>query len=73
MRPRPEIAINEIIFQLKETFEGGYATQSLGRAEAESLDELRENVRYAVGSHFDEGVGPKMIRLQFVRDEMLAA
>ena len=68
--------MSEIIFQIEEAVEGGYTAQALGHAiftEAESLDELRENVRDAVRCHFDEGVGPKLIRLHFVRDEVLAA
>jgi hypothetical protein len=76
MRRRSEIAMSEIIFQIEEAPEGGYTAQALGHAiftEAESLDELRENVRDAVRCHFDEGVGPKLIRLHFVRDEVLAA
>ncbi|MGA8279231.1 MAG: hypothetical protein WB784_13735 [Rhodanobacteraceae bacterium] len=41
--------------------------------EAETLDALRTNVRDAVRCHFDEGQGPKLIRLHFVRDGVLAA
>ena len=68
--------MNEIIFQIDEAAEGGYTACALGQAiftEAESLDELRENVRDAVRCHFDEGSGPRVIRLHFVRDEVLAA
>lgn len=68
--------MNEIIFEIEEADEGGYTARALGQAiftEAESLDELRENVRDAVRCHFDEGTGPKLIRLHFVRDEILAA
>ena len=68
--------MNEIIFQIEEAAEGGYTARALGHAvftEAESLDELRDNVRDAVRCHFDEGAGPKVIRLHFVRDEVLAA
>lgn len=68
--------MNEIIFQIDEAPEGGYAARALGHSiftEAESMDELRENVRDAVRCHFDEGEGPKVIRLHFVRDEVMAA
>lgn len=67
--------MNEIIFQIDEAPEGGYAARALGHSiftEAESMDELRENVRDAVRCHFDEGEGPKVIRLHFVRDEVMA-
>ncbi len=68
--------MNEIIFQVDDAPEGGYTARALGHAiftEAESLDELRDHVRDAVRCHFDEGSGPKLIRLHFVRDEVLAA
>jgi len=68
--------MHEIIFRVEEAAEGGYTARALGQSiftEAESLEELRENVRDAVRCHFDEGPGPRMIRLHFVRDEILAA
>jgi len=68
--------MHEIIFQVEEAAEGGYTARALGQSiftEAESLEELRENVRDAVRCHFDEGTGPRVIRLHFVRDEILAA
>ena len=68
--------MNEIIFQIEEAAEGGFTARALGHgifAQAESLDDLRDNVRDAVRCHFDEGTGPKVIRLHFVRDEVLAA
>ncbi|MGH8116279.1 MAG: hypothetical protein ACREP0_00915 [Rhodanobacteraceae bacterium] len=68
--------MNEIIFQVEEADEGGYTAHAFGQAiftEADSLDELRGNVRDAVRCHFDEGEGPKVIRLHFVREEILAA
>ncbi|THD06656.1 2-oxoisovalerate dehydrogenase [Rhodanobacter lindaniclasticus] len=68
--------MNEIIFQVDEAPEGGYSARALGHAiftEAETLEELRTMVRDAVRCHFDEGQGPKVIRLHYVRDEVLAA
>lgn len=50
--------------------------RALGHAiftEAETLEELRTMVRDAVRCHFDEGQGPRVIRLHSVRDEVLAA
>lgn len=69
-------AMNEIIFQIEEAPDGGYSARALGHAiftEAETLDELRRLVRDAVRCHFDEGQGPRLIRLHFVHDEVLAA
>ena len=68
--------MNEVVFVVEEAPEGGYTARALGEsifAEADNLDELREQVRDAVRCHFDEGKEPKVIRLHFVRDEMLAA
>jgi predicted RNase H-like HicB family nuclease len=68
---------SEIIFEVREDeAEGGYIAQALGHGihtQAETLNELRQNVREAVDCHFDETmVAPKIIRLHFVRDEVLA-
>lgn len=68
--------MNEIIFQVEEAPEGGYVARALGHSiftEAQTLDQLRANVRDAVHCHFDEGQGPRVIRLHFVRDEVMAA
>ena len=67
--------MNEIFFLVEEALEGGYAAKALGESiftEADSLEELHANVRDAVRCHFDEGKAPKMIRLHFVHDEVLA-
>ena len=41
--------------------------------EADDLDGLREMIRDAVRCHFDEGQGPRVIRLHYVREEVFAA
>ena len=67
--------MNEIIFVIEEAVEGGFIARALGESiftEAETLDTLRQQVRDAVHCHFDEGAAPKIIRLHFVRDEVLA-
>jgi hypothetical protein len=68
--------MDEIIFLVEEAAERGYTARALGSSifsEADSLDGLRAAVRDAVQCHFEEGRGPKMIRLHFVRDEVFAA
>ncbi len=69
----------EIIFEVREDeSDGGYNASALGHdifTEGETLAELRVNVREAVQCHFGDGVPgsvPQMIRLHFVRDEVLA-
>jgi hypothetical protein len=67
--------MNELIFLVEEAPEGGFTARALGQSiftEAETLEGLRAQVRDAVQCHFDEGKGPKVIRLHFVREEVLA-
>ena len=67
---------NEIIFHVSDSPEGGFEAQALGHSiytEADTVEELREMVRDAVGVHFDDDERPGVIRLHFVREEVLAA
>jgi hypothetical protein len=60
---------------VNEPPEGGYAAEALGHAiftVAGTLDELNCMVRDAVVCHFEEDSRPKIIRLHFVRDEIIA-
>lgn len=68
---------SEIIFEVREDeMDGGYVARALGYSiftQGDSLDELREMVKDAVACHFgDRAERPKIIRLHFVRDEVLA-
>jgi hypothetical protein len=68
--------MNEIIFEVTDALEGGYTARALGASiftEADTLPELREMVRDAVRCHFEEGEGPAVIRLHYVREEVIAA
>ncbi len=68
--------MSEIVFLVEDAIEGGYSARALGESiytQAETLEVLREQVRDAVRCHFDEGEGPAVIRLHFVRDEVMAA
>ncbi len=66
---------SEIIFSVREDeIDGGYNAAALGFdifTQGDSLEELRANVREAVDVFFDDA-GPKIIRLHFVKDEILA-
>lgn len=67
--------MNEIFFLVEEAPEGGYAAKALGESiftEAETLEELHANVREAVQCHFEEGKAPKMVRLHFTHEEVIA-
>jgi hypothetical protein len=67
--------MHEIIFIVSEPPEGGYAAEALGHSiftVADTLDELNEMVRDSVVCHFEEESRPKIIRLHFVREELIA-
>lgn len=68
--------MNEIVFLVEEAPEGGYTARALGESvftEADTLPQLHDAVRDAVHCHFDTDKAPKLIRLHFVRDEVIAA
>ena len=67
----------EIIFEVREDeVDGGFVAQALGHSiftQADTVDELRVMVKDAVRCHFgDAPERPKLIRLHFIRDEVLA-
>ena len=69
--------MNEIIFEVREDeTDGGFTASALGvgiHTEGDTMAELRANVKEAVDCYFDETMeAPKVIRLHFVRDEVLA-
>jgi hypothetical protein len=68
--------MKEIIFEVLEDATGGYSANALGygvHTQGDSLEELRSNVREAVNCYFEEEDDrPAIIRLHFVRDEVLA-
>ena len=66
---------NEIIFTVTESLDGGYEAQAIGHSiftQSDSYAELSETLRDAVKCHFDEGQAPALIRMHFVRDEVIA-
>ena len=69
--------MSEIIFEVTEDeIDGGYSASALGygiHTEGETVEELRRNVKEAVECYFDTTMErPVLIRLHFVRDEVLA-
>ena len=66
---------DEIIFSVQESPEGGYEAKALSApifTEADTVEELRTAVRDSVECHFEQEERPKIIRLHFVRDEVIA-
>ena len=67
--------MNEILFVVEEAPEGGLIARALGESiytEADDEESLHQQVRDAVHCHFEEGKTPKIIRLHFTREEVLA-
>jgi hypothetical protein len=58
--------MDEIIFVVRESPEGGYEAHALGHSiftEADTLEELRRQVQDAVQCHFPDESRPKIIHL----------
>jgi hypothetical protein len=74
--PAGRHSLPEVIFLVQEAPEGGFTARALGESiftEVEDLALLHAKVRDAVRCHFDEGKVPKVIRLHFVREEIINA
>ena len=70
--------MSEIIFEVTEDeTDGGYSATALGygiHTQGDSIEDIRLNVREAVDCYFDDSMPrPRLIRLHFVRDELLVA
>ena len=66
----------EIIFLVQDSPEGGSEARALSASiytEADTLDELEEMIRDAVSCHFNESERPKLIRLHYAHEEIIAA
>lgn len=68
--------MNEIIFIIQDSIEGGFEAKAVGYSiftEAENMDELKTNIVDSVNCHFDEENKPKLIRLHYIKEEVIAA
>ncbi len=67
--------MEEVIFIVEESPEGGFIAKGLGVSvytEADSMEELRVAVKDAVLCHFDDDK-KRIIRLHIVKEEVIAA
>lgn len=67
--------MSETIFLVEDAAEGGLIARALGHSiftQVDTYGELREQVRDAVQCHFADGERPFLIRLHYVKDEVLA-
>ncbi|MFL5753466.1 MAG: 2-oxoisovalerate dehydrogenase [Bacteroidia bacterium] len=66
--------MEEIIFLVQDSPEGGFEAKALGESifcEGDTIDELKENLKDAVKCHFDFDKLPKIIRLHITKDELI--
>lgn len=59
--------MKEIFFLIEEAEEGGYIASAIDQSiitEADTLDELKANIREATVCHFDDGQAPQITHLQ---------
>jgi predicted RNase H-like HicB family nuclease len=66
--------MKELFFLVEEALEGGYTAKAIGEsifAEAESMEELKKEIREAIECHFDADQKPQIVRLHMVKDEMM--
>ena len=67
--------MNEMIFLVEDSPEGGYSARAVNYSiftDADSVQELKNNIRDAVMCHFELTDLPKLIRLHFVHDEVFS-
>jgi hypothetical protein len=59
----------ELIFEIRDAEEGGYCARALGHAiftEADTWEELRENVLEAASLHFEDAeIRPNVVQLTY--------
>ena len=67
--------MKEIIFEVIQEADGGFVAECLTESiftQGDTWEGLRKQVRDAVEGYFFDQPKPKLIRLHFVRDEVLA-
>ena len=67
--------MNELVFEVTQEADGGFVADALGESiftQADTWDELRQNVREAVAAFYFDRPAPAVLRLHLVRDEVLA-
>ena len=66
---------SELVVLVEEAAEGGYVARALDAAiftEGDDFEELEANGRDAVRCHFEDHERPRVVRLHFVRDSVIA-
>ena len=66
---------SEILFYVEESLDGGFEASAVNHSiytQCEDYDELPNTLREAVLCHFDEGQVPALIRIHYVKSEVIA-
>ncbi len=67
--------MEEVIFLVEESDEGGFIAKGIGVSiftEADTLDDLRVAIKDAIQCHFEDN-RPKLVRLHMVKEEVFSA
>jgi hypothetical protein len=68
--------MGQIVFEVVESVEGGFEAKALGYhifTQGDDWEDLKAMVQDAVRCHFEEDERPALIRLLFLREEVLSA
>ncbi|NUM71668.1 MAG: 2-oxoisovalerate dehydrogenase [Ignavibacteriaceae bacterium] len=66
----------EINFVVEESLDGGFEAKAIGYSiytQGETIDDIKMAIREAVHCHFNDEEMPKIIRIVFIKEEVLAA
>ena len=67
--------MNELIFIVEESLDGGYEARSVGASiftQGDDISDLKKQIIDAVNCHFEEDKLPKIIHLHYTKDEVFA-
>lgn len=74
LMPYDKRMASELVFEVVQESDGGYCAECLTESiftEADTWDELRNNVLEATAAYYFDRPRPERIRLHLVRDEIL--
>jgi hypothetical protein len=66
---------SEIIFLVEDAPEGGLLARALSESiftDGEDFEQLKSNIKEAVEAHFEPDKQPRIVRLHYVKEEIMA-
>ena len=67
--------MSEIVFLVEEAPEGGFTARALGYSiytEGDTWDSLKSAIQDALACHFEDEQKPRIARLHYLREEVMA-